>query len=493
MQQLRIPQIRITTVNGHALDPSGEHVLYWMIAQRRTRWSYALQHAIARAAELGLPLVVLEALRVDYPWASERLHRFVLDGMADNLRRFAGTPVAYHPWVEQRPGDGKGLLEALAARAALVVTDDVPFFFLPRMVRAAGARLAVRLEAVDGNGVLPMRATDAEFPTAHSFRRFLQRSLRPHLAAPPVADPLEHARSLPQATVPPAVVARWPATPEAALDGTDGDFLAGLPIDHAVPPSPLRGGSDAGETLLTSFLKRRIDAYGQDRNHPDDDGASGLSPYLHFGHVASQEVVSAVLAREGWGPERLSTSTTGSRTGWWGVGPGAESFLDQIITWRELGFVFAHHRPDHMEYEALPGWARATLEEHAGDRRPWRYTLEELEQARTHDEVWNAAQTQLRVEGRIHNYLRMLWGKKVLEWSDHPRRALATLIALNDRWALDGRDPNSYSGIGWCLGRFDRAWGPERDIYGKIRYMSSENTVRKLHIKEYLARWSRGG
>ncbi|TNF31366.1 MAG: deoxyribodipyrimidine photolyase [Deltaproteobacteria bacterium] len=489
MEPARIPQNRVVTVNDAPIAPKGEHVVYWMIGQRRSRWNFALQHAIARATSLGVPLIVLEALRVGYPWASDRLHRFVLDGMADNRRRFADSPVAHHAYVERTPGEGAGLLAALAERAALVVTDDVPFFFLPRMVRAAGAKLRVRLEAVDGNGLVPLRTTAGAFPTAHAFRRFLQRELRPHLASPPLAEPLTLARSLPPASVPASVLARWPAAPDAALDGSDPAFLAGLPIDHEVPPSPIRGGSAAAEAALAAFLDGHLAGYGQDRNHPDEDGASGLSPYLHFGHVSPHEVVSTLLAREGWTPARLSASTTGSRTGWWGVGPGAESFLDQIVTWRELGFVFAFHRPDHAEYDGLPDWARATLEEHVGDRRPWRYTREQLERAETHDEVWNAAQMQLRVEGRVHNYLRMLWGKKVLEWSAHPREAFHTLVALNDRWALDGRDPNSYSGIGWCLGRFDRAWGPERAIFGKIRYMSSENTKRKLHLQRYLARW----
>ena len=484
-----VPAARVAVINAAPANERGEYILYWMIAQRRTRWNFGLQHAITEAAARGLPLIVLEALRVDYPWASERLHRFVTDGMADNRRRFDETPIAYHPWVEERAGDGSGLLEALAERAALVVTDEFPTFFLPRMARAAAARLAVRVDLVDGNGVLPLRAAPDPFPTAYAFRRFLQRTLRPHLAALPLADPLALAAGLPPARIPDAVLARWPATSGAALDGTDTGWLARLPIDHAVPPAPLRGGSVAGEAALATFIDQRLDGYGEGRNQPDEDSSSGLSPYLHFGHVGAHEVVAAVLAREGWEPGRLATTASGSRAGWWGVGPGAESFLDQIVTWRELGFVFAFHRPDHMSYDGLPGWALDTLEAHAGDPRPWVYTHAQLEAADTHDPIWNAAQNQLREEGRIHNYLRMLWGKKVLEWSPHPREAVTTLIALNDRWALDGRDPNSYSGIFWCLGRFDRAWGPERPIYGKIRYMSSDNTARKLRLDAYLRRF----
>ena len=160
------------------------------------------------------------------------------------------------------------------------------------------------------------------------------------------------------------------------------------------------------------------------------------------------------------------------------------------MTWRELGHVYCHQVPDFAAYATLPGWARATLDAHASDPRPVLYSLEELEGGETHDRVWNAAQAQLRTEGRIHNYLRMLWGKKILEWSAHPRDALASMITLNNRYALDGRDPNSYSGIAWCLGRFDRAWGPERPIFGKVRYMSSESALRKLRLRPYLDRWA---
>jgi deoxyribodipyrimidine photo-lyase len=174
------------------------------------------------------------------------------------------------------------------------------------------------------------------------------------------------------------------------------------------------------------------------------------------------------------------------------MSPDAEAFLDQLVTWRELGFVYCHHVPEYDRYETLPEWARATLEEHAADPRPHLYTLEELATARTHDELWNAAQRELLEDGTIHGYLRMLWGKKILEWTRHPREALAAMTELNNRYALDGRDPNSYSGIFWTLGRFDRGW-PERPVYGKIRSMTSESARRKLDLEGYLARWGAQG
>jgi len=479
--------LRIRAINRGAVNREGDYVLYWMIAFRRARFNLALQRAAEWARELGRPLVILEPLRCDYPWASDRLHRFVLHGMADNRRRFADTDATYHPYVEDRPGAGKGLLHTYAENACVVVTDDFPTFFLPHMVRAAGRQLEQRLEAVDGNGLLPMAAADREYPTAYAFRRFLQKTLPDHFDDMPLEDPL--AEALPQAAqLPSSLTQRWPAAPDALLNASPS-ALAKLPIDHSVGPAALEGGSVAGERRLTQFLDERLGRYTEDRNRPEEDGASGLSPYLHFGHVSSHQIFLELMARQRWSQEDLSPRTDGRRSGWWGVSEAAEAFLDQVVTWREVGFNLCHFRPDHESYAAVPEWARKTLDEHAGDPRENIYSQQQLAEARTHDPLWNAAQRQLVLEGRVHNYLRMLWGKKILEWQASPEQALATMFELNNRYAADGRDPNSASGILWILGRFDRAWGPERPIFGKVRYMSSDNTARKLPVRGYLERY----
>jgi deoxyribodipyrimidine photo-lyase len=240
---------------------------------------------------------------------------------------------------------------------------------------------------------------------------------------------------------------------------------------------------------MRRFLSERLEQYNDLRNHPDDDATSGLSPYLHFGHVSVHEVFHELARREGWSPGRLAEKAAGSREGWWGMSGPAEAFLDELITWRELGYNFCSRRDDFDRYDSLPDWAQQTLAGHAADSRPHVYSRDELAAGRTHDSLWNAAQHQLVHEGRLHNYLRMLWGKKILEWTAWPREALEIMIELNDTFALDGEDPNSYSGICWVLGRYDRPWGPERPIFGTIRYMTSENTARKLRVKQYTARW----
>lgn len=481
-----VPALRIRRLNEAPLQPHGRHVLYWMVANRRLSWNFALDRALEHARTLRLPLLILEPLRVAYPWSSPRHHAFAMAGMREHRARLEGTGVAYHPYVEPTAGAGKGLLEALAADAAVVVTDDAPLFFLPRMLRAAAGRLEVSLEAVDSNGLLPLSATPGPFTAAYHFRRFLQKTLGEHLLDLPVSDPLEEL-AIPSGKVPSSVETRWPVAPQALLEG-DAEALSALPLAHDVPPTPIPGGEGAAQDRLRRFLERGLHRYGEERNHPDADAASGLSPYLHWGHLSVHQVFHAVARAEGWSPARLSPRTDGKRHGWWGMSPSAESFLDELVTWRELGFGYCHHQPSYDRYETLPEWARATLEDHAEDPRPWRYTLEDFDQARTHDPLWNAAQRELRTHGVIHNYLRMLWGKKILEWSAHPREALDIMVELNNRYALDGRDPNSYTGIFWVLGRFDRGW-PERPIYGKVRSMSSDSTRRKVRVDAYLERW----
>ena len=483
-----IPPLRIRTGNHARVRSDGAFVLYWMISARRCRWNFALQRAVEWAVELGKPMVVLEPLRSGYRWASDRMHTFILEGMAHNAREFEGKGVRYYPYVEREKDEGKGLLATLAASACVVVTDEFPCFFLPRMVAAAAARVPVLFETVDSNGILPMAATERVFTTAYAFRRFLQKTLPGYLVERPEEDPLRGV-TLPEAPVlSKDIPSRWPPASPDLLAASTG-VLETLPIDHRVGPGIEKGGALEAEKALGRFVNTALDAYPEQRNQPELEATSGLSPYLHFGHISCHEIFHRIMEHEDWFFHRLASTATGSRTGWWGMGPGAEAFLDQLITWRELGFNMCRLRDDYDAYESLPDWPRATLRAHGADQRPYLYTIGELEEAGTHDPLWNAAQMQLVTEGRLHNYLRMLWGKKILEWSPSARDALEIMIHLNNTYALDGRDPNSYSGIFWVLGRYDRAWGPERPVFGKIRYMSSVNTARKVRVNTYMKRY----
>jgi deoxyribodipyrimidine photo-lyase len=487
--QSDVPELRIRPGNAANVRTDGKFVVYWMIANRRSSWNFSLQRAIDWSLALKKPLVVFEALRCGYQWASDRLHQFVIQGMADNAQALGATAATYYPYLELRPGDGSGLLAALSVRACVVVTDDYPCFFLPRMTAAAAKCIPVRFEVVDSNGLLPMRAAHKNFVRAFDFRCFLQRNLSEHLLAAPSEDPFCGV-SLPTLNeLPQEILSRWPRFDTANLSQLPA-LLSTLPLDHCVAVVDEIGGQRAARQQLNAFLDHRLGQYDNSRNHPDQEATSGLSPYLHFGHLSAHEVFFSIANRENWSPNNLATKATGKRAGWWGLSAAAEAFLDQLSTWRELGFNMCSQRDDYNRYTSLPEWSQKTLAKHSADQREAVYTLAEFESAATHDPLWNAAQRQLVREGQIHNYLRMLWGKKILQWSPSPQEALATMIELNNKYALDGRDPNSYSGIFWILGRYDRAWGPERPVFGTVRYMTSESAMRKLHLKEYLKKYA---
>jgi deoxyribodipyrimidine photo-lyase len=480
------PPARIRACNATPVNAERGFVLYWMTSARRVRWNFGLQRAAELARGLRKPLVVLEALRCEYPWASDRLHRFVLEGMADNARA-VGRRARYYAYVEPARGAGRGLVRALSTAACAIVADDYPAFFMPRMLAAAARQSAVRLEAVDSNGLVPIAAHGREFPTARGYRAFMQRELRDHLAHLPMEDPLRGLPAPDGDPVPPAVRTRWPEA-GAALLAADAAALEALPIDHGVPPAPATGGSRAGARALDAFVSQRLAGYAEGHHHPDADATSRLSPYLHFGHLGAHEVFAAVMTRERWTTRKLGRGASGAREGWWGVSPSAGAFLDQLVVWRELAFngcAWTHARG----WDAVPAWARATLDAHLGDPRAHLYAGRDLEAAATHDPIWNAAERQLVEDGWCHGYMRMLWGKKILEWSAHPADALARMEHLMNRYSLDGRDPVSYASFGWVLGRYDRPWF-ERPIFGTVRYMTSESAARKLRLTQWLARYA---
>ncbi|MCS7305344.1 MAG: deoxyribodipyrimidine photolyase [Thermoguttaceae bacterium] len=497
-----VPRGRVRLLNSGPMRPEGAYVLYWMTATRRLAWNFALQRAVGWAVEFHRPLVVVEVLGCGGRWDTGRHHRFVLQGMADNAQQALGKPLLYYPYVEPKPGEALRLLAGLAPQACMIVTDEYPIL-LSSMIGGASGRsrssrnpagpptaetLPVRVEAIDSCGLLPIRLADQVFPTAFAFRRFLQRVIREQLLESPGADPWAGVPLPVLQQLPEPIYQRWPPA-SAALLKADPEAIRRLPIDQQVPASALLGGRTAALERWKRFLSQKLADYSQQRNHPDAEGTSGLSPYLHYGYISTHEIFFDIAQKEQWQPDRLASRPTGRREGFWGLSQAAETFLDQLVTWRELGFNFCAHRSDYDQYDSLPDWAKQTLAKHKKDPRPYRYSLHEFTEAKTHDPIWNAAQGQLAQEGQLHNYLRMLWGKKILEWTASPEEALDIMIELNNRFGLDGQDPNSYTGIFWILGRYDRPWGPERPIFGTIRYMSSENTARKVRLRKYLARY----
>ena len=477
---------RLYPQNDRPIDPGRPFILYWMTSARRLHRNFALQRAVHHAATLRKPLVILEALRCGYPHASDRLHAFVLQGMREHASALAKGPVRYYPYVEPAEGAGKGLVAALAGGAAVIVTDWYPAFFLPRMIASAARHVDCALEAVDTNGLLPVSAAGRAIPMAHGFRAHLQRSLRAELRQWPEDKPLDRLPDTRPARIDTAITSRWPSASGAILRG---ETLAELPIDHGVPPAAFTGGSSAARARLDDFVEHKLADYSDRHNQPELDFTSRLSPWLHFGHISAHEVFERVMSREKWTSRKLGTGARGARQGWWNTSASTESFLDELITWRELAFNTAALLPGFDRFDTLPAWARQTLDAHRRDRRQHVYTLEEFEHAETHDQLWNAVQRQLTRDGWFHGYMRMLWGKKILEWSRRPEDALAVMEHLMNKYSLDGRDPNSWAGFGWVLGRYDRPW-PEREIFGTVRYMSSQNTAKKLRVKRYLSDYS---
>jgi deoxyribodipyrimidine photo-lyase len=482
------PAERIRYSNNRAANLSGTFVLYWMTAFRRLGSNFALDRAVAWAEATGKPLLILESFSLGFPWSSERHFWFVLQGMQEKAKKLQTGPALYLPVLEQSPGDIAKLLSREVGQLVCVITDDYPLRPWQRQIRQIGESLPICVEAVDSCGLVPLAASSRIFTRAVDFRCFWQKNFRKFLSAQPELDSLPRLPPLQPSTSSFIELLRQVAIdPEKWL--THSEKLHALPWGRKVFPVELPGGTNPARKRLAQFVLNKLEDYDRRRNHPDLEGTSGLSPYLKWGFISTQEIFWEVARAENWSLDRCLQNPLGKKN-FFGMGAGAEEFLDQLFTWREIGFNFAAFSDRYDQFESLPDWATQTLKEHACDKRSYMYTLSDLEHAATHDPVWNAAQTELMAAGTIHNYLRMLWGKKILEWTSSPEEALAFMIELNNKFALDAEDPNSYSGIFWILGRYDRPWGPERPIFGKVRYMSTEAAVRKLKMESYLDRFS---
>ncbi len=439
-------QDRVRALNAAPANERAGFVLLWLHGQRRIANNLAFAHAQRRANEMGKPLVVYEALRRDYPYASERLHRFVLEGVADTARDCAEQGVAYGFFLQTKASP-RGVLHRLASRAALVVADSLPHFIHPAQLEALAARAPCRVEAIDAAGVAPL----AMFPTLEIGARTLRPKLMRRL--PGLLRPIP---------LVPAQV-RAPRRFDWGFDpwtGSPDDGVRAAGVSRKVPAvASIRGGRAEGLLRLRRFLGN-MRGYAGSRNEVAADAPSGLSPYLHFGHLGAAEI--ALAAQDADAPR-----------------VDRDAFLEQLLVRRELAYNAA------ARGARVPAWAERTLREHEEDRRPALPTDEELESARSPDPLWNAMQTQLLREGRIHGWLRMLWGKTLLLWSANAAEAHRRMQRLNDTYALDGRDAISSTNFLWCLGLHDRPF-PERPIFGKVRSMSLRAAAEKQELSGYL-------
>lgn len=454
---------------------AGEFVLYLMQGVvLRARGNFGLNFAVERANELGLPVLVYQGLRPDYPWANDRIHTFILESVADLQRDFEKRELQYVFYLEtqqraQRTANGEQERQArspltahrsplvrLAQRAALVVTDFFPTFIIPRQTKRLREKVDTPVIAVDSSCVVPMQYFTEAHATARGFRPRLLEAAEHYLHA--IADPE------------PVVRRRIDVGFDSTAVGDDiAALVAACPIDHSVPPvRAIRGGRRAALRRLKHFAATGLKDYSDARGDPNRDVTSRLSPYLHFGNLSPHEILLAV--RE--------------------AAPAAEyaRFQDELLTWRELAHNFCYHDSRHRTVSPIPGWARKELDDHLDDPRPELYSATQLERAETGNELWNACQRAYLRDGFMHNYLRMLWGKSILLWTRDYGSALRTMEELNNKYSLDGRDPSSYAGFHWCLGKFDRPFYP-RPIFGLVRYMSLKAARNKFDAEDYMAKY----
>ena len=429
-------------------DSRGSFVLYWMQAAVRVRFNPALERAVELANDRNLPLSVVFCLDQDYPDANLRHYTFLLQGLRDASAALSEIGLGLDVFT----GSPAELIPVLSRRADMVVTD-AGYTGIQRRWRARiAAGLEVPMLEVETEAVVPLRlAADKDCWSAAVLRRRIQPLLDSFLVPEAEYEPrfgFFTGFQLPAAELP------------------DEGLPDGFGVDAAAGPVCMRGGCRAADRQLEDFIENRLDDYESLQRDPSLGGASGLSAWLHFGHVSPVGVALGVLGHGG---------------------PGVDAFLEQLVIRRELAMNFCFYNPLYDSYDGLPSWARDTLDAHASDPRPALYDRAALEAAASHDPCWNAAQLEMVKTGFMHNYMRMYWGKKILEWSRTPRDAFETALYLNNKYLLDGRDPNGYAGVAWCFGKHDRPW-KERAVFGKIRYMNENGLRRKFDIDKYIGR-----
>jgi deoxyribodipyrimidine photo-lyase len=447
----------LNDVDGSAVGPDdGRYVLYWMQHAQRARMNHALTFAVRRANQLHLPLLAVFGLTQRFPEANTRSYAFMLEGLRETERalreRGIRLLVRLEPPVEAVSG--------LGGDAALVVVDRGYLRVERRWRERAAERLSCPLVQVESDVIVPVGVTSQkEEYAAYTIRPKIHEHLDAFLV--PLEETALERDSL-----------------ELPYEGMDLDDLDAV-LDRvrinrsAGRVDAFRGGRSRAEALLEDFIAHKLAGYADKRNDPSQVYLSHMSPYLHFGQVSPLEIALRIGEAANARPDNEDVQRS------------KDAYLEELIVRRELSMNLCAYNPDYDSLACLPDWARTTLAEHADDQREFVYDQGTFEAARTHDPYWNAAQREMVLTGKMHGYLRMYWGKKILEWTSSPEKGFRIALALNNRYELDGRDPNSFAGVAWCFGKHDRAWA-EREVYGKVRYMSAGGLERKFDIEAYV-------
>ncbi len=447
-----IQEERVQFLNDEEIAESGAYVLYWMQHTQRARMNHALEFAIRRSNELRIPILAVFGITQRFPDANARSYAFMLEGLRETQetlgQRGIQLVIRLEPPVEAAV--------ELARDAAMVVVDRGYLRLERRWRQRAADQITCPLVQAESDVIVPVEvASQKEEYAAYTLRPKIHDRLDAFLV--PLEENAPQRDSL-------GLVA----------GGLEMDDLAALLERMRINRSAravdmFLGGASRAEELLEDFLTHRLGNYAQGRNDPADDYLSHMSPYLHFGQISPLEIALRVQEADGVGAENR------------------DAYLEELIVRRELSMNFCTYNSSYDSLECLPDWARKTLQDHADDDRQYAYGQEILEAGRTHDPYWNAAQREMVLTGKMHGYMRMYWGKKILEWTSNPEKAFRIALELNHRYELDGRDPNGFAGVAWCFGKHDRAWG-EREILGKVRYMSAGGLERKFDIQSYVSK-----
>ncbi len=440
---------RIQSFNQKSIQFERDYVLYWMQASQRTFYNHALEYAIDQANELAKPLIVYFGLTDHFPEANLRHYTFMLEGLKEVKLELAKRGIQF---IILQTSPEKGVV-TLAQNACLVITDR-GYLRIQRQWRHSTAQLLnCPLIQVESDVIVPIEVTsNKEEYSAATLRRKINRYLQDFMVPLTQRDCLHSSLKI--------------KLPFITLDIDSIPYtLNQLDLDRSVTKSPLlTGGASQAYEHLETFVQQKLPFYAERHNEPGSDYCSHLSPYLHFGQISPLAIV-----------QRINLLDT----------PQKETFLEELIVRRELAINFVYYNQKYDSFQCLPEWALKTLNTHAQDERCYCYSLEQLDQAQTHDIYWNAAQQEMKQTGMMHGYMRMYWGKKILEWSTTPEQAFAHALYLNNRYCLDGRDPNSFTGVAWCFGKHDRPW-QERSIFGMVRYMNDKGLQRKFDMTKYL-------
>lgn len=438
---MHVNPARIRAIRGG--DARGP-VIYWMSRDQRIRDNWALLYSLEMAWKLNESLAVVFCLAPQFPGAGDRSYRFMLDGLRELEQRLSSLGIAF---IFTHGDPGNVIPEIIDdSGAGMLIADFSPLRISRTWKSMVADRIEIPFHEVDAHNIVPCWiASHKQEWSARTFRLKIKKHLTELLEEFPEAGP------------PPRP---WSKSVENMWRD---------PGDQDLPRWRIHSGEQAAARQLESFISEGLDRYADHRNDPTRDAQSGLSPYLHFGQISAQSVALKIMALSGNHAE----------------------FLDELIVRRELSDNFCYYNEHYDSMEGMPEWARRTLEEHSHDSRDYIYSHDELEGARTHDDLWNAAQLEMLLRGKMHGYLRMYWAKKILEWSESPEDALRTATHLNDRYELDGRDPNGYTGCGWCIGGLHDRPFKERPVFGKIRYISCEGMRRKFDVQKYINRISR--